>query len=184
MDGPPPGGRNHPRTGRINRRSRRHPCRRDPPPALGRTARRPASAAVRYRSLGREVDKRPPSVLRPDEHARSRDQDHSPAPHQGRRQVLRNRRPLRLRRRPRTRDPTLRLLDPRRTSLPTRKQDLQTCFFLSAFTALRDPASRTYYDLKIAQDKRHNHALITLTRQGCDVMFYSPCCETEHQLAA
>lgn len=42
---------------------------------------------------------------------------------------------------------------------------------LSAFAALRDPESRTYYDRKIAQGKRHNQALIALARRRADVLF-------------
>ena len=48
---------------------------------------------------------------------------------------------------------------------------LKRALFLSAFAALRDPVSRTYYDRKIAQGKRHNQALIALARRRCDVLF-------------
>ena len=48
---------------------------------------------------------------------------------------------------------------------------LKRAMFLSAFAALRDPVSRTYYDRKIAQGKRHNQALIALSRRRCDVLF-------------
>jgi transposase len=48
---------------------------------------------------------------------------------------------------------------------------LKRAMFLSAFAALRDPVSRTYYDRKIAQGKRHNQALIALARRRCDVLF-------------
>jgi hypothetical protein len=37
---------------------------------------------------------------------------------------------------------------------------LKWALFLSAFAALRDPVSRTYYDPKAAQGKRHNQALL------------------------
>jgi hypothetical protein len=38
--------------------------------------------------------------------------------------------------------------------------------FLSAFASLRsDPASRAYYDRKIAQGKRHNQAVIALAHR-------------------
>ena len=47
---------------------------------------------------------------------------------------------------------------------------LKRALFLSAFAALRDPVSRTYYDRKIAQGKRHNEALIALARRRCDVL--------------
>lgn len=43
--------------------------------------------------------------------------------------------------------------------------------FLSSFAALKDPLSRTYYDRKRAEGKRHNRALIALTRRRCDVIY-------------
>jgi transposase len=48
---------------------------------------------------------------------------------------------------------------------------LKRALFLSAFAALHDPASRTYYDRKRAQGKRHNAALICLARRRVDVLF-------------
>lgn len=48
---------------------------------------------------------------------------------------------------------------------------LKSALFLSAFAALADPASRTYYDRKRAQGKRHNAALICLARRRTDVLF-------------
>lgn len=48
---------------------------------------------------------------------------------------------------------------------------LKRALFLSAFAALRDPVSRTYYDRKIAAGKRHNQALIALARRRCDVLY-------------
>jgi len=49
---------------------------------------------------------------------------------------------------------------------------LKCALFLSAFAALRaDPASRTYYDRKRAEGKRHNAALICLARRRCDVLY-------------
>lgn len=48
---------------------------------------------------------------------------------------------------------------------------LKRALFLSAFAALSDPVSRTYYDRKIAQGKRHNQALIALARRRCDVLY-------------
>lgn len=65
---------------------------------------------------------------------------------------------------------------------------LKRALFLSAFAALRDPVSRTYYDRKIAQGKRHNQALIALARRRCDVLYAmlrdGTLYETQHQLAA
>ena len=48
---------------------------------------------------------------------------------------------------------------------------LKRALFLAAFAALRDPASRTYYDRKRAQGKKHNAAIICLARRRCDVLF-------------
>ena len=65
---------------------------------------------------------------------------------------------------------------------------LKRTLFLSAFAALSDPVSRTYYDRKIAQGKRHNQALIALARRRCDVLYAmlrdGTLYETQHQLAA
>lgn len=48
---------------------------------------------------------------------------------------------------------------------------LKRALFLSAFAALHDPASRTYYDRKRAEGKKHNAALICLARRRCDVLY-------------
>ena len=48
---------------------------------------------------------------------------------------------------------------------------LKRAFFLAAFAALSDPASRAYYDRKRAEGKKHNAALICLARRRCDVLF-------------
>jgi len=48
---------------------------------------------------------------------------------------------------------------------------LKSALFLSAFASLADPASRTYYDRKRAQGKRHNAALICLARRRTDVLY-------------
>jgi transposase len=66
--------------------------------------------------------------------------------------------------------PALRLLHQGRTPA-TGNRKLERAFFLSAFAALHDPASRTYYDRKRAQGKKHNAALICLARRRCDVLF-------------
>jgi transposase len=49
-------------------------------------------------------------------------------------------------------------------------KQLKRAFFLSAFAALSDPASRTYYDRKRAEGKKHNAALIGLARRRIDVL--------------
>ncbi|MFD3426196.1 IS110 family RNA-guided transposase [Nocardia fluminea] len=48
---------------------------------------------------------------------------------------------------------------------------LKRALFLSAFAALHDPASRTYYDRKRSEGKKHNAALICLARRRCDVLY-------------
>ncbi|MEU0358092.1 IS110 family transposase [Streptomyces cyaneofuscatus] len=50
-------------------------------------------------------------------------------------------------------------------------KQLKRAFFLSAFAALADPASRTYYDKKIKQGKHHTQALLCLARRRADVLF-------------
>jgi transposase len=65
---------------------------------------------------------------------------------------------------------------------------LKRVLYLSAFSALRDPISRAYYDRKRAERKSHQQALTALARRRCDVLFamlrdgnlYDP----EHSLAA
>ncbi|GAA1249247.1 hypothetical protein GCM10009676_39660 [Prauserella halophila] len=53
----------------------------------------------------------------------------------------------------------------------TGNRKLKRAFFLAAFAALHDPTSRTYYDRKRAEGKKHNAALICLARRRCDVLF-------------
>ncbi|MFG3621360.1 IS110 family transposase [Nocardia sp. NPDC047654] len=48
---------------------------------------------------------------------------------------------------------------------------LKRALFLSAFAALHDPASRTYYNRKRGEGKKHNAALICLARRRCDVLY-------------
>jgi transposase len=47
---------------------------------------------------------------------------------------------------------------------------LKNAMFLAAFASLRDPASKAFYDRKRAEGKRHNAALICLSRRRCDVI--------------
>jgi transposase len=47
---------------------------------------------------------------------------------------------------------------------------LKNAMFPAAFTSPRDPASKTFYDRKRAEGKRHNAALICLARRRCDVI--------------
>ncbi len=48
---------------------------------------------------------------------------------------------------------------------------LKRALYLSAFAALHDPASRAYYDRKIAEGKKHNQALLALARRRCNVIY-------------
>lgn len=50
-------------------------------------------------------------------------------------------------------------------------KQLKRAFFLAAFAALKDPASRSYYDRKRSEGKKHHAALICLARRRCDVLF-------------
>lgn len=49
-------------------------------------------------------------------------------------------------------------------------KQLKRALFLSAFAALHDPDSRTYYDRKRAAGKKHNAAIICLARRRVDVL--------------
>ena len=48
---------------------------------------------------------------------------------------------------------------------------LKRALFLSAFAALHDSTSRSHYDRKRAEGKKHNAALICLARRRCDVLY-------------
>lgn len=48
---------------------------------------------------------------------------------------------------------------------------LKRVFYQSAFASLRTPASRTFYDRKRAEGKRHTQALIALARRRVDVLW-------------
>ena len=50
-------------------------------------------------------------------------------------------------------------------------RQLKRAMFPSAFTALHDPASRTYYDKCRARGKTHTQALLRLARQRINVLF-------------
>lgn len=61
-----------------------------------------------------------------------------------------------------------------RSEFPSRtgNKHLKRALFLSSFAALRsDPISRAYYDRKRAEGKKHNAALICLSRRRCDLIF-------------
>jgi transposase len=48
---------------------------------------------------------------------------------------------------------------------------LKRALYLSAFSSLKDPRSRAYYDRKRAENKSHQHALMALARRRCDVLY-------------
>jgi transposase len=48
---------------------------------------------------------------------------------------------------------------------------LKRALYLSAFSALKDPTSRAYYDRKRTERKSHKQALVALARRRCDVLF-------------
>lgn len=50
-------------------------------------------------------------------------------------------------------------------------RQLKRAMFLSAFAALHDPASRTYYDKCRARGKTHTQALLRLARHRISVLF-------------
>lgn len=50
-------------------------------------------------------------------------------------------------------------------------RQLKRAMFLSAFAALHDPASRTYYDKQRSAGKTHTQALLRLARRRIDVIF-------------
>ena len=60
-----------------------------------------------------------------------------------------------------------------RSEHPSRagNKHLKRAMFLAAFASLHDPTSRTYYDRKRAEGKKHNAALICLARRRCDVLY-------------
>jgi transposase len=58
------------------------------------------------------------------------------------------------------------------TNMPSRfgNHRLKNALFLAAFASLRHAPSRTYYDRKRAQGKRHNQAVLCLARRRVDVL--------------
>jgi transposase len=59
-----------------------------------------------------------------------------------------------------------------RGNVPSRHGNhrLKNALFLAAFASLRHPPSRTYYDRKRAEGKRHNQAVLCLARRRVDVL--------------
>jgi hypothetical protein len=68
--------------------------------------------------------------------------------------------------------PQFRVFDLRRTAVPERERAAQTGFLpLPGRRPGRDPASRAYYDRKIAQGKHYTQALLCLARRRADILF-------------
>lgn len=59
-----------------------------------------------------------------------------------------------------------------RGNVPSRHGNhrLKNALFLAAFASLKHPPSRTYYDRKRAEGKRHNQAVLCLARRRVDVL--------------
>jgi transposase len=59
-----------------------------------------------------------------------------------------------------------------RGNIPSRHGNhrLKNALFLAAFASLKHPPSRTYYDRKRAEGKRHNQAVLCLARRRVDVL--------------
>lgn len=59
-----------------------------------------------------------------------------------------------------------------RGNVPSRHGNhrLKNALFLAAFASLRHPPSRTYYDRKRSEGKRHNQAVLCLARRRVDVL--------------
>jgi transposase len=59
-----------------------------------------------------------------------------------------------------------------RGNVPSRHGNhrLKDAFFLAAFASLKHPPSRTYYDRKRTEGKRHNQAVLCLARRRVDVL--------------
>ncbi len=58
---------------------------------------------------------------------------------------------------------------------------LKNAFFLAAFSSLTHPPSRTYYDRKRAQGKRHTQAVLCLARRRVDVLHAMLTTNTHYQ---
>jgi hypothetical protein len=58
----------------------------------------------------------------------------------------------------------------RELAQPLGNRRLKNAMFLAAFASLRHTPSRTYYDRKRAQGKRHNQAVLCLARRRVDVL--------------
>lgn len=48
---------------------------------------------------------------------------------------------------------------------------LKRALFLSAFAAMKDPLSKANYDKKRGEHKKHNQALIALSRRRCNELY-------------
>ena len=142
-------------------------------PSLGCLAHRRPRPAPTPRRPDRGTAGGPPSFPGPDLDARHRGQDRRPDPHRRRRrQRLPHGRPPGRLRRPGTRHPPLRLLDPRRTPRPGAATNSSNVPSTSPRSPRSPrPESRAYYDRKRREGKHHVAALVCLARRRIDVLF-------------
>jgi transposase len=70
-----------------------------------------------------------------------------------------------------------------RGNRPTRfgNHRLKNAFFLAAFSSLKHPPSRTYYDRKRKEGKRHTQAILCLARRRVDVLHAMLTSNTHYQ---
>jgi transposase len=70
-----------------------------------------------------------------------------------------------------------------RGNRPTRfgNHRLKNAFFLAAFSSLKHPPSRTYYDRKRKEGKRHTQAILCLARRRVDVLHAMLTSHTHYQ---
>ena len=73
-----------------------------------------------------------------------------------------------------------------RGNVPSRHGNhrLKDAFFLAAFASLKHPPSRTYYDRKRTEGKRHNQAVLCLARRRVDVLHAMLTRQLPYQLPA
>jgi transposase len=73
-----------------------------------------------------------------------------------------------------------------RGNVPSRHGNhrLKDALFLAAFASLRHPPSRTYYDRKRTEGKRHNQAVLCLARRRVDVLHAMLTRRSPYQLPA
>jgi len=61
------------------------------------------------------------------------------------------------------------------------KRSSQRAFLQAAFASLLDPGSHAYYNRKRTEGKRHNQAVLALTRRKVDVLWAMLCDGTPYR---